>query len=369
MSIGLKEQLISLQDAATMCPYSQDDLLLRARQGKLQTVQVDRVCFTTKDWVRSYVAREFFSLQEAARISSYSQEYLSLRARQGKLKAAKVGRNWSTTNEWLQEYIAKSEDYKKVIEAKKIAEALHKEQEEEKGKSALISTIVPDPPSNLPIYAPEAEAWEEPTFAEIAQRAAFWRKAQFAFATAMVVMLVFTGIVSGRNEIMRVANQVNPAVISFSHAVLADAQKFGFAVGNKIEAQHREFTKTSFAAGMGEAGSNYVGWVGENARRIAAWFASPYQRVAKNIQDTFHRNNQLVLQPQDFQVSATEKKGLVVVPSSKNNEKVKKQVKQSFSDEVYVYPEDEESGIITPVFRDRTGEEYLYILVPLQDAK
>ncbi len=69
---------------------------------------------------------------------------------------------------------------------------------------------------------------------------------------------------------------------------------------------------------------------------------------------------------EEFIPQAAEK-GFVVVPAlGEDKEKLKEQVKASFSDEVKVQPHDEESGIITPVFRERKGEDYLYILVPLQ---
>ena len=64
-------------------------------------------------------SQEYITLSQAATRCPYSQEYLSLRARQGKLKAAKIGRNWFTTSEWLQEYAEKTEVYKKhVFEAR-----------------------------------------------------------------------------------------------------------------------------------------------------------------------------------------------------------------------------------------------------------
>jgi hypothetical protein len=47
----------------------------------------------------------YISLQEATQYCGYTQEYLSLRARQGKLKAVKFGRNWVTKKEWLDEYL------------------------------------------------------------------------------------------------------------------------------------------------------------------------------------------------------------------------------------------------------------------------
>ena len=51
---------------------------------------------------------KYISLQKAAKLCPYSQDYLSLRARQGKLKAVKVGRNWSTTQTWLDNYVKKN---------------------------------------------------------------------------------------------------------------------------------------------------------------------------------------------------------------------------------------------------------------------
>ncbi len=48
---------------------------------------------------------QYLPLYDAAKRCPYSQEYLSLRARQGKLKAVKKGRNWLTTEKWLNEYI------------------------------------------------------------------------------------------------------------------------------------------------------------------------------------------------------------------------------------------------------------------------
>ena len=61
------------------------------------------------------IAENYISLQESAKHCPYSQEYLSLRARQGKLKAIKVGRNWTTKKSWLEEYMVGAEEYKSSI--------------------------------------------------------------------------------------------------------------------------------------------------------------------------------------------------------------------------------------------------------------
>lgn len=64
---------------------------------------------------------------------------------------------------------------------------------------------------------------------------------------------------------------------------------------------------------------------------------------------------------------APEEEGLVVIPSTEKDEEVKEKIKAAFSDEVKVEPKDKTSGIIAPIFREREGQKYLYILVPVQN--
>ncbi len=59
------------------------------------------------------------------------------------------------------------------------------------------------------------------------------------------------------------------------------------------------------------------------------------------------------------------KEGMVVIPSTEEDEAVKEKIKESFSDEVKVELTDKSSGIITPIFRDGEGDNYMYVLVPI----
>lgn len=65
--------------------------------------------------------------------------------------------------------------------------------------------------------------------------------------------------------------------------------------------------------------------------------------------------------------------GLAVVPSSNSEDKdeaIKNKIKESFSDEVIVKPDNSgTSGIITPVFREAKGSDFIYVLVPVNDKK
>lgn len=269
---------------------------------------------------------EYMSLQKAASSCLYSQEYLSLRARQKKLKAVKIGRNWSTTKEWLDEYIDKSEAYKESTQSNRINSQGRSftQFEDELLERPFKQSSLLEPPLNLPIETSDADIWEDGTPEEVACRGAFQRKLQFAFATLGIVALLVTSISLGQRQILSVAEEVHPIVIS------------------SVATLHKEIAEKGFIAGAG---------VGEIAQRYVRWFGEQIQSIAQIFR------------------SDTVRQGLVVTPSADNDERVKAQIKQSFSDEVIVSPHDEETGIITPVFRSRTGEDYLYILVPLQDRE
>lgn len=50
---------------------------------------------------------KLISMFEAAKLCPYEQDYVSLLARRGLLKAEKIGRKWYTTVEWLNDYLKK----------------------------------------------------------------------------------------------------------------------------------------------------------------------------------------------------------------------------------------------------------------------
>lgn len=58
--------------------------------------------------------------------------------------------------------------------------------------------------------------------------------------------------------------------------------------------------------------------------------------------------------------------GMVVLPSS-NSGNIK-DIKDSFSDEVVLSQQDSTTGVITPIFKNTTGGEYLYLMVPVDQS-
>jgi hypothetical protein len=68
----------------------------------------------------------------------------------------------------------------------------------------------------------------------------------------------------------------------------------------------------------------------------------------------------------DEQQNPTVKRGTVIVPKSGKNQKLLTDLEKSFSDDVEIEPTDDNSGVIVPVFREKKGDEYIYIFVPVK---
>ena len=284
----------------------------------------------------------YLSLQDAAEISPYSQEYLSLRARQGKLKAIKLGRNWVTTKEWLQEYFEKAEEYKN-------------------GNGHALKTA--PPPINLPIeiiFSPASFNWK--------------------FALALYsVLILFTGAAFfGKNSLVKVFEDANPYVVSFNSAIdngLCGGSKIS---GSAIE-EARIFAKENFIEPFSKASKIFpetsrkekftagiLSSLSDTAKNIVRFIGNAihtgFSKIAGKIRDGWQALARLWRGPEK-----ETKIGMVVVPSSENDTVFKKQVAESFSDEVKVEIQDETSGTITPIFKEKVGDRYLYIMVPINN--
>lgn len=97
----------------------------------------------------------------------------------------------------------------------------------------------------------------------------------------------------------------------------------------------------------------YGQWVSENIKNQISNFKTAY----------FALINLIKKKP----LPEPEREGMVVVPSTEEDESIQEKIKKSFSDEVKVEMKDKTWGIIKPIFRTPTAEEYLYIMVPVKN--
>ncbi|MFH1894280.1 MAG: hypothetical protein ABH813_00015 [Patescibacteria group bacterium] len=255
---------------------------------------------------------QYISLQEATEYCDYSQEYLSLRIRQGKLRGKKFARNWVTKKEWLEEYL------KEVRER-------NCNSVKNNFKYRRRENFIGLPKKDFPV--PEGFFITQELVAEaVALRPEFSIKKFSAFAFAAVFIFIFCASAFSpslfqKKEIGQELSAMSAQSIlqSSSEIFLEYGQWLGESIGH-------QFTKIKI----------YIAYIGSLGKKPLA---------------------------------ETGGSGTVVVPSTENDQVLKEKIKTSFSDEVKVELKDESSGIITPIFRGKEGEKYLYIMVPFHPVR
>ncbi len=105
--------------------------------------------------------------------------------------------------------------------------------------------------------------------------------------------------------------------------------------------------------------------VADSYKSVVAFFANP-ARLAVNTSDQIDQGNQQMS-------NDNTNNGLVVTSSSGISDAdylMKEKIRNSFSDEVKVNPDQSgTAGVITPVFREATGKDFVYVMVPVQDKE
>lgn len=98
-------------------------------------------------------------------------------------------------------------------------------------------------------------------------------------------------------------------------------------------------------------------------------FPQNLKEIVRDFFDIYKEKTIIVKEKGDFEKPKM-RDGLVVIPGTKDEDRIKT-IKDSFSDEIIVKPDDEvgDSGIIQPVFRKGKGDEYIYIMVPAKEQK
>lgn len=282
---------------------------------------------------------EYISLQEATEYCNYSQEYLSLRARQGKLKSIKLGRNWVTKKEWLEEYLESVEKHKNNLKTKKFA--LPRREGE-----ALSFGVAP--PENLPAESLSRQ-W---SFFQI-------RQSRFVLMVGTVFVLLILGSVFGKTFFQNVAKDMpalgNRLSITADQFAAIGAQEVLKSTLNTFKEYGQWVSDLTFRAG----------------KKIVQGYFVANNFVKRKISQGFRAISQIFKKPEKiveerFILKPT-KEGLVVIPSTEKDEEVKEKIKEAFSDEVRIEMADKTSGIIIPVFRERVGEKYMYLLVPIKN--
>ncbi|MDD5146510.1 MAG: hypothetical protein PHN39_02115 [Candidatus Pacebacteria bacterium] len=331
----------------------------------------------------------YISLTEASVASGYSQEYLSLRARQRKLRAVKIGRNWVTTQEWLDNYL-------KQVEVSKNHTIVIHPFVQERALRQTIDSLADKQLSGGLIKQKTVKIALRPKHYVLSSKII---AKSLPLLVVILLILVFYQLwpnfeilkgkaadsfltLKQRFTFSAQSSKESPKVGLGDYLSIASEKDAwsGFSLNVKKvcnTAKQRIFEKLQSVEGVDITGRR----VSQTLLTIkdALWgLRNIYLTVVGNIKKGgegfwFHlmsggrvseqgitKTNQSVPKYRD---------GLIVIPSGgeQTDTAIKEKIKLSFSDEVLVEPEDDNSGIITPVFKNKAGDHYLYMMVPTKN--
>ncbi|TAL48894.1 hypothetical protein EPN83_02965 [Patescibacteria group bacterium] len=303
--------------------------------------------------------KRFISSSRAAKISGYANDYIGQLCRGGKLDCRMVGRTWYVSLESLTlhknlfvgqpariHHGGKARrPITKVVLEEKIAD---KQLDQEQAGPEVIQAYEKKLPKIvykreegpfLPILTPRPR----PTLRVVGARSlGWWVLKGTKIATAVIVVALALSVFS--------------ALVTVSPR----SQQFFAEVFERATPQ---FFDTGFSLSRTQLSS---------AQDVLDEFAFSFYR---SLRDTLREARQRVLvklsgKKDLAQGDLAPAQGMVVVPShpEEKRDTTIARIKNAFSDEVQVRPDvDGESGVITPVFKTVTKDEYLYVLVPIRN--
>lgn len=301
---------------------------------------------------------KYISCKRAAKISGYVTDYIGQLCRDGKLECKMVGRSWYVSLESLIAhkncYISgtkskPSQFFKNtsLLPALPSYELKLEDLVEPVAKSYIKVSPILEIENNLsvkpPVAFPQLVSQSHISFGHLFPKAA-------AFMLAfMISVFGFNTMVSMnptvQNNYQNTANIISTVV---SDVYLDAAQTLSASVFASVQNGVAEILSTI---------SNMTNKFAEYTKNKI--FAVLNKKVEQG---------DVKIAPSNI-IATGPSQGLVVIPVNSDTNKTEaiEKVKKTFSDEVYVEANDDGSGVITPVFRENPGDEYLYVLVPIQN--
>lgn len=328
-------------------------------------------------WEDKIKLEGFITLHEATSYCNHSQDYLNLLVRKNKLRAVKVGRNWVTKKEWLEEYLESVKNKRNPVG---ISGAVLPAGGPE--RTEISAAGQPDVPQVLPPV-----------------RMSGFSLPSMKFPAALVLSLsVFLGVIFFNADFIKnfcatIISNFPPVQENSVSGFARGADVFVRNVNCLAEDYFLLFNKSmnDLVIKAANSFSGFGNGIAGKAKKLAEFLSGgDDEQLAFSVLDN---TGKLILDREvnsleedivdytqerfdDFRTeigvdepesTGTVRQGMVVVPSEGDDEKTKKKIKESFSDEVEVEPIDDESGVIIPNFKEEKGDRYFYLLMPAKE--
>ncbi len=296
-----------------------------------------------------FEGKQYISSSRAAKISGYANDYIGQLCRDGKLESRMVGRSWYVE---IDSLICHKNNNANGTRSKRVK----KLSQEDFGRES-ISKPINTGGSVINVSYPDFSGIER--LGRIAPSSVI-----FVSPKPISSVSISSPQVQGKGGFARVAIGVCAlflALLGFRFGLFTNPSS-GDIYGKVWDSVNQELEASVFSAT-------------KNAT------VSVYQALSSALRDWFFESRETILvltgsgkvtinnkpQTSSDTVLNYPDRGMVVVPTNEQTDRegVVAKIKQSFSDEVVVTEMDKESGVITPVFKNSKGDDYLFVLVPI----
>lgn len=282
--------------------------------------------------------REFISVKRASEITKYSKDYVGQLCREGKVAARMIGRTWFIDHESIL-------NYKKTTDDQFFANyGKQKEIQQFENDNSIHSSSTPKPAnsSSKGLNTSDLASYQS----DLRPLMPVLNKGSIKQSEMLHAVV----------NVRKRARSISWPKSRFSHVVIASVMLLLFV-----------FFPLSYVFIHDYSGNTSpISYDVNNAASVA----SLVDQVTTLFKNIFIKNSRIIAD--DVIKPPPEYGGIVVVPSgeSTTSDVLKKQIKESFSDEVEVRPDESgTTGVVTPVFKGSIGDNFMYVLVPVKDQK
>lgn len=336
-----------------------------------------------------FEGKKYISAKRASQITGYNSDYIGQLCRKGSLECRLVGRSWFVEEKSLENHkteASKTPRGRIPIYAKESPKEISKDVSTEKGaeKTTAIEIKKTDYSPVDPIYvSPAFRPYDHNLLAVPSPENDFDSKENSSFTKKIIAasVLIFVCILSApflmRNsspEKIETALNVSKKIVyqinanSYKHvaSVTSSIKDLSFSLGINPQAIHDLRIKTHKLT--------------LKSYHLVSTLPTVFFDTTKNMRQVVMRGGEKIYDgfvntdpASDRGEAAPQgvRAGVTVVPSSgdaKKDEKIKQYIKDSFSDETRVVPDESgTSGVIKPIFKKQSDQDYLYVIVPVKD--
>lgn len=321
--------------------------------------------------------KTYISARRAAEVTGYTSDYVGQLCRAGKIESKVVGRSWFVLEESLLNHKLVNDQVKTNKKTAKKRRDLQAQQERREIREEKFRTIEKLSPPLLLLTERAYSLSVQPIIvSKIVEEAKSSFKYEPIKSPLMPLLKKKNLEVKFVPAVFSIRNTFSSISISNKITSYNFADDFAAVVILLVAIIGGGFFMQSSLSSLNQ-NTNYSSQasIASVSKDILNSIAKGWDQISNKVASYFGKDNsQLVVENIPSQKDSRELgfNGIAVVPSTNSLEKdelIKQRIRDSFSDEIQIHPDQSgTSGVITPVFRKATEDNFVYVLVPIQEA-